>query len=126
MKKINFWEFKEELKFLKSKKIFNKLKKTLESGEIFFGKTLKKFEKNFLNFNKTRYGLSVKSGTDALILSLMCAGIKKGDEVITVSLTAIPTISSIVTVGAVPVFVDVNNKCLIDVDQIEKKISNKT
>ena len=126
MKKINFWEFKEELKFLKSKKIFNKLKKTLESGEIFFGKTLKKFEKNFLNFNKTRYGLSVKNGTDALILSLMCAGIKKGDEVITVSLTAIPTISSIVTVGAVPVFVDVNNQCLIDVDQIEKKISNKT
>ena len=35
MKKINFWEFREELKFLKSKKIFNTLNKTLESGEIF-------------------------------------------------------------------------------------------
>ncbi len=126
MKKINFWEFKDELNFLKKKKLFTKIENTLKTGEIFFGKTLNKFEKNFLSTNKSKYGLSVKSGTDALILSLMCAGVKAGDEVITVSFTAIPTVSAIVTIGAIPKFVDINDKYLIDEDKIHKKISRRT
>ena len=45
--------------------------------------------------NKLTYGTSVKTGTDALIISLMALGIKKDDEIITVANTAIPTISAI-------------------------------
>ncbi len=56
----------------------------------------------------------------------MAAGIRHGDEVITVSLTAIPTVSAIVTVGAIPVFIDVNKNYLIDENKIENKISKKT
>ncbi len=126
MKKIDFWEYKDELKFLEKKNIFQKIKKTVQSGEIFFGKTLEKFEKNFLNFNKSSYGLSVKTGTDALILSLIAAGVKSGDEIITVSLTAIPTVSAIVTIGAIPVFVDVDDQCLMNFKQIKEKITRKT
>ena len=126
MKKINFWEYKDELRFLEKKKIFKKIQSSIKDGEIFFGKNLETFEKNFLTFNQSNFGLSVKTGTDALILALMSAGIKHGDEVITVSLTAIPTVSAIVTVGAIPVFVDVNKNYLIDENKIENKISKKT
>ena len=126
MKKINFWEYKSEYKYLKSKGLINKIDNSLNSGEIFYGKKLNQFEKKFLKFNKSKYGIAVKTGTDALIIALIASDIKPGDEVITVSLTAIPTVSAIVSVGAKPIFVDVNDKCLINVSKIEKKISKKT
>ena len=126
MKKINFWEYKKEYKYLKTKGLINKIDNSLYSGEIFYGKKLNEFEKKFLKFNNSKYGIAVKTGTDALIVALIASGIKPGDEVITVSLTAIPTVSAIVSVGAKPVFVDVNDKCLINISKIEKKISKKT
>ena len=126
MKKINFWEYKKEYKYLKTKGLINKIDNSLYSGEIFYGKKLDEFEKKFLKFNNSKYGIAVKTGTDALIVALIASGIKPGDEVITVSLTAIPTVSAIVSVGAKPVFVDVNDKCLINISKIEKKISKKT
>ncbi len=126
MSKINFWEYKTEYKFLKRKKILTKIDQSLSSGEIFFGKSTKNFEKKFLKFNNSKFGLSVKTGTDALIISLLAAGIEPGDEVLTVSLTAIPTTSAIVTIGAIPVYIDVNEKCLINVNKIEEKITKKT
>ena len=126
MNRVKFWEYKEEYKFLKKRNLLNKIDKSLGSGEIFFGNNIKNFEKKFLKFNKSKFGLSVKTGTDALIIALLAAGVKPGDEVITVSLTAIPTSSAIVTVGAKPIYIDVNHKCLIDENKIEKKISKKT
>ena len=126
MNKINFWEYKEEYKYLKTKGLINKIDNSLKSGEIFYGKKLNEFEEKFLKFNNSKYGIAVKTGTDALIVALIASGIRPGDEVITVSLTAIPTVSAIVSVGAKPVFVDVNNKCLINISKIEKKISKKT
>ena len=118
---INFWDYSDEYKFLKNNNLISKIDSSLTSGKIFYGKQLYAFEKNFLKFNQSKYGIAVKTGTDALILALMASNIKSGDEVITVSLTAIPTISAIISVGAKPVFVDVNKYCLID----EKKIINK-
>ena len=56
----------------------------------------------------------------------MAINIKKGDEVITASNTAIPTISAIVNSGAKPILVDINNDYLIDVNRIEEKITKKT
>jgi len=126
MRTINFWDYRQEYKFLKKKKLFSKIDKTLTSGKIFFGTELETFEKNFLKFNNSLFGLAVKNGTDALILSIKALGIKEGDEIITVSLTAIPTISAIVSTGAKPVFVDVNEDCLINTKDIEKKITKKT
>ena len=122
---INFWSYKKEYK--KYRLRFNKFfDQTLKSGQIFFGPNLKNFEKEFIKKYKSKYGIAVGSGTDALLISLMAINIKNGDEVITASNTAIPTISAIVNSGARPILVDVKEDYLIDVDQIEKKITNKT
>lgn len=122
---INFWSYKNELNRNKDH-FFNIFKKTLKSGSIFFGKNLDRFENNFIKKNKAKYGIAVSSGTDALLISLMSLGIKKGDEVITVANTAIPTISAIVNSGATPKLVDINDDYLIDVNLIKKNITKKT
>ena len=122
---INFWTYKKEYQKYR-KKIISKIDKTLSKGSIFFGDELKKFEKNFLKNNKSRYGIAVGSGTDALLISLMALDIKKGDQVITAANTAIPTISAIINSGATPKLVDINDDYLIDLDKIQKEINSKT
>jgi len=122
---IKSWSNKEEYKILRNK-ILKTIDSTLKSGNIFFGNQIKKFEKNFLKINNLDYGVAVGSGTDALYIALLALEIGKDDEVITVSNTAIPTISAIKSTGATPRFVDVGNDYLIDVNQIEKKITKKT
>ena len=85
------------------------------------------FENNFAKFTNSNYGIGVNSGTDALQIALMSIGIKRGDEVLTVSNTAVPTVSAIISCNAKPVFVDVNEEdFLINTKLIEKKITKKT
>jgi aminotransferase EvaB len=122
---IKSWSYKKEYALLR-KQILNRIDSSLNSGSIFFGKQIKKFENNFSKYNKIRYITAVGSGTDALCIALISLGVEKGDEVITVSNTAIATVSAIVTAGATPRFVDVDDDYLIDVTQIEKKITKKT
>ena len=117
---INFWTYKKEYRKYR-KKIINKIDKTISKGSIFFGDELKSFEKNFLKTNKSRYGIAVGSGTDALLISLMALGIKKGDEVITAANTAIPTISAIINAGATPKLVDIDDDYLIDLKKNPKR-----
>ena len=122
---IKAWSYTEEYKELRNK-ILKNIDKSLKSGNIFFGNELDKFEKLFIKKNKFKYGVAVGSGTDALYLSLLALGIGVGDEVITVSNSAIPTVSAIKSSGASVKFVDVDENYLIDPKKIEKKISNKT
>ena len=122
---INFWSYKREYKKI-NRKILSRLDKVLSKGNVFFGSELEKFEKNFLSKYKSRYGIAVGSGTDALYISLKALNIKNGDEVITAANTAIPTISAIVNSGAKPKLVDVGEDFLMDPSKIEKQISRKT
>jgi aminotransferase EvaB len=123
---INFWSYKREYKKNKNS-IIKLVNNSLNSGVTFFGKNLINFEKNFLKKNKSKYGCAVGSGTDAILIALISIGIKRGDEVITVANTAIPTISAIISSGATPVLVDANiDDYLINVKLIEKKITSKT
>ena len=122
---IKAWPYAEEYKELR-KKILSSIDRTLKSGQIFFGRELKKFEKTFVKKNNLKYGVAVGSGTDALSLALMGLGIRQGDEVITVSNTAIPTVSAIKNCGAKARFVDIDHDYLIDADKIEKSISKNT
>ena len=102
---IKFWSYQTEYKNIR-KRLLKSIDASIKLGSIFFGKQLESFEKNFIKKNKGVYGAAVGSGTDALIIALKSLNIKKGDEVITVSNTAIPTISAIINVGAIPRFVD--------------------
>lgn len=124
---IKTWSYIREYKNNR-KKILNSIDKTLKSGNLFFGNQLHKFEKNFLKHNKSKYGLAVGSGTDALIISLKALGIgnNHNDEVITVSNTAIPTVSAITSAGAKAVFADIGNDYLINTDNIQKLINKNT
>jgi len=122
---IKFWSYNRELKKYK-KKIHSKINKSLNSGQIFFGNELSDFERKFTKKYRSKYGVAVGSGTDALFIALKSLGIKKGDEVITAANTAIPTISAIRSTGASPKLVDIGNDYLIDPSKIEKEITNKT
>ena len=122
---INFWSYKDEYNIYRPK-LLKLIDISLKSGQTFFGKNLLKFESNFRHKYKSKYGIAVGSGTDALLISLMSLNIKKGDEVITASNTAIPTISAIINSGAKPVLVDINHDYLIDYKKIEKVITRYT
>ena len=122
---IKFWSYNRELKKYK-KKIFSKINKSLNSGQIFFGNELFDFERKFTKKNRSKYGVAVGSGTEALFIALKSIGIKKGDEVITAANTAIPTISAIRSTGASPKLVDIGSDYLIDPLKIEKEITKKT
>jgi len=122
---IKPWSYIEEYNELRNQ-ILKSIDKSLKSGQIFFGNEINKFEKEFTKKNKSRYGLTVGSGTHALYISIKALEIGSGDEVITVSNTAIPTVSAIKSSGAKVVFADIGNDYLINEEEIEKKISKKT
>ena len=122
---IDFWSYKKEYKKYK-KDILKSIDNALIKGNIFFGDELLKFEKNFTKKYNYKYGLAVKSCTDALYISLKVLGVKKGDEVITAANTAIPTISAIILAGAKPKLVDISSDYLINVNHIKKSITSKT
>tara|TARA_B100001057_G_scaffold500613_1_gene616666 strand:+ start:1904 stop:3034 length:1131 start_codon:yes stop_codon:yes gene_type:complete len=122
---IKFWNYTREYKKIR-KEILDKLDKTIIKGNIFFGAELDNFEKKFIKRYKSKFGVAVGSGTDALLISLKAINIRNGDEIITAANTAIPTISAIVNSGAKPKLVDVGEDYLIDTSKIERLITKKT
>ena len=124
--KTNVWSYLEEYNLLR-KEILKEINKVFSSGQLILGPKVKLFENKFSKFVKHKYGIGVNSGTDALQIALLSGKIGKGDEVITVSNTAVPTVSAIVSTGAKPVFVDVNeDDYLINVSKIVQKITKRT
>ena len=124
--KINVWTYLDEYN-LYQKQIISIVNKVFKSGNLILGKELEKLEKNFSKFIGKKYAIGVNSGTDAILVGLMSLGVKKNDEVITVSNTAVPTVSAIVSSGAKPVFVDINeDDFLMNTSKLEKKITKKT
>lgn len=106
--------------------IFEDLKRLVKSGDFTLGKDLKIFEDAFAKAIGAKYAVGVGSGTDALILSLKVLGIGPGDEVITAANTFVATAGAIAVAGAKPVFVDCNDKFVIDENLIEKAITPRT
>ncbi|MDP2909762.1 MAG: DegT/DnrJ/EryC1/StrS family aminotransferase [bacterium] len=102
------------------------VKDVLTRGDLILRKDVEEFEENLAKFVGTKYAIGVNSCSDALIYSLMAAGVKRGDEVITVSHTFFATIEAIHHLGAEPVLVDVGEDFLMDADKIEEKITSKT
>ena len=126
LSKIVVWDYLEEYKKNK-KNILKIVNKVFKSGQLILSNEVKNFEKNFAKYVKSKYAVGVNSGTDALKIALMSIGVKQNDEIITVSNTAVPTVSAIVSCGARPIYVDINEKdYLINFSLIERKITKKT
>lgn len=99
----------------------------LKSGQLAEGQKVYEFEKMFADYCGVKYALMVSSGTAALHIALHSLGIGPGDEVITTPFTFVATANSILMVGAIPVFVDIDeNTFNIDPKKIEEKITKKT
>ncbi len=99
----------------------------LASGRFVLGPELEAFEAEFATYCQTRYAVGVNSGTSALHLALLAAGIGPGNEVITVPFTFVATVAAIRYTGARPVFVDIDPCTFtIDVNQIEAAITTRT
>jgi len=106
--------------------IFAKIKQVVLKGDFTLGRAVDEFERHYASITGTKHAIGVNSGTDALRLSLIGLGIGAGDEVITTPFTFYATIGAIVTVGARPVFVDVQDDYNIDPARIEAAITQRT
>lgn len=106
--------------------IDKEMQRVLEAGDLILRDDVRKFEENLAQLVGTKYAVGLNSGTDALFLSLKLAGIKSGDEVITVGHTFHATVEAIVHCGAKPVLVDVGEDSLMDMDEVKKAITART
>ena len=101
--------------------------KVLESGAYVLGQEVAAFERAFADFCGAGHAVGVGSGTDALILALKALGIGHGDEVITVSHTAVATVAAVLAVGAIPVLVDIDPTFYtIDPSALDAAVSQRT
>ncbi|QWV94356.1 DegT/DnrJ/EryC1/StrS family aminotransferase [Geomonas oryzisoli] len=97
------------------------------SGRLVLGQEVAHFEKDLAAYCGAAFAVGVNSGTDAILLALKALGIGGGDEVITVSNTAVPTVAAIRASGATPVFVDVEEDTyLMDASLVEAAVTPRT
>lgn len=99
----------------------------LEHGQYIMGPEVKELEDRLAAYTGAKHCITVASGTEALLMSLMALGIGPGDEVITTPFTFVATAEMIVLLGAKPIFVDVEaDTGNIDASLIEAKITSRT
>lgn len=103
------------------------ISEVLESSQFILGPKVEAFEADFAAYCQTRFAFGVNSGTSALHLALLAAGVGPGDEVITVSYTFVATVAAVRYTGATPIFVDIDPlTCNIDPAKIEAAITPRT
>lgn len=101
--------------------------RVLASGQYVGGPEVSALEEEFASYCGARHGVAVNSGTSALHLALLAAGVGPGDEVITPPFTFYATVAAIGYVGATPVYVDIDPATFtIDAAKIERAITSRT
>jgi dTDP-4-amino-4,6-dideoxygalactose transaminase len=101
--------------------------RVLDSGDYVLGSEVESFERAFADYCGVAHAVGIGSGTDALILAVRSLGIGPGDEVITVSHTALATVAAIIATGAMPVLVDVDAESYtINPTRIEEAVGSRT
>ncbi len=113
------------------KSIENEIKSAMDevfkSQQFILGSQVQVLEETLARYCRARYAIGVASGSDALLLSLMAAGIANGDEVLLPSFTFFATAGSVSRLGAIPVFVDIDHETYnMAPSKIEEKITPRT
>lgn len=99
----------------------------LDSGFLAQGARTKEFEQNFARMLGVKHAVAVSNGTTGLIIALLAAGIRPGDEVITTPFTFIGTANAIIFTGAKPVFIDIDPDSFnLNPELIENAITPRT
>src|SRR6476659_3824646 len=101
---IPFLDLKAQYKSIKPE-IDHAVIGVLESTQFVLGEQVAAFERAFATYSGAKHGIAVNSGTSALHLALLAAGVGPGDEVITTPFTFVATASAVCNAGARPVFV---------------------
>ena len=126
---FSMWKLQENA--LNKKDLFKLSKYILNTKTLTQGKEVKQFEKNFSNWNRSKYSVFVNSGSSANLLIIYAAKEfykwKNNDEIIVPSLTWPTTVNPVIQAGLKPVFLDTNFEDLsINYDDLKKKITKRT
>jgi dTDP-4-amino-4,6-dideoxygalactose transaminase len=123
---IPLLDLRAEYRELKAE-IDSAMGRVLESGQFILGPEVAALEEEFASYCDVERAIGVNSGTSALHLALLAAGIQAGDEVITVPFTFYATAAAIGYTGAVPVYVDIDPRTFnMDVTRVEAAITERT
>ncbi len=123
---IPFVDLKTQYEGIKGE-INTAIQGVLDTCQFTLGSEVVAFEQEFAAYCTAEFGIGVNTGTSALHLALLAAGIGPGDEVITVPFTFVATVAAIYYTGAKPVFVDINPQTFtMDVEAIERAINGQT
>jgi len=123
---IPFIDLKAQYRALQPQ-IQERMNRVLEHGQYIMGPEVKELEEKLQDYTGAKHCITVASGTEALLISLMALDIQPGDEIITTPFTFVATAEVIVLLGAKPVFVDIEpDTCNIDASKIEAKITDQT
>ena len=123
---MEFIDLKAQYAALKTE-VNQRMQRVLDHGQYIMGPEVAELEAALAKFTGAKHCITVSSGTEALLISLMALGLKPGDEVITSPFTFAATAEVIVLLGGVPVFVDVEpDTCNINANLIEAAITSRT
>lgn len=101
--------------------------RVLASSRFILGPEVQALEAELASLGGARHGVGVASGTDALLLALKAVGVRPGDEVITSAFSFVASASTVLLIGAVPVFVDIDEETYnLDPGRIEAAITPRT
>lgn len=123
---MQFIDLKAQYAALKTS-IDARIQRVLDHGQYVMGPEVRELEEALAAYTGARHCVTVASGTEALLISLMALDLKPGDEVITTPFTFAATAEMIVLLGGWPVFVDIEpDTCNIDARLIEAAITPRT
>ena len=122
---IKVWDYLKEYEQIRDE-VLQEVDGVFKRGTLVFGPKTEEFEDKFSAYCDSTYGIGVNNCTDALYIALKALDVGDGDEVITVSNTAVPTCTAIAMTGATPVFVEIDEYSLMDVSKLEDAITDKT
>ena len=124
--KVPFLDLKRQYEGIREQ-VEPKVCEVLASCAYIGGKYVQEFEKNIAEYLNVKHVVACGNGTEALVLALRACNVQPGDEVITTPFTFFATAEAVSSIGATPVFVDVNeNDYTIDPTKIEEKITERT